>query len=332
MIHRCVNSCGYAARSELTVLQRVSIREKCCCPTFILAGSGADFAVLGSVWTDKFVVQRLTDIMYFGQARPSDDQKLYRLATIFTALEECKEMLDSYYDDIYKRLNSIPALIPQKPHPRFFPYPSQFIMHSTKVQLKFTYVDCLENDPASVTFLASTEHPNDPEMRHIVVKFVDRYGYEGHQLLADLGLAPQLLYCGLLNGQVDARDSESARGASTFIGGLYTGPWRMVVMEFVDGATMSVQRELWPPDVYQKIKDALGVLHSHGFAFGDLRPPNVMLKKDGNIMLIDFDWCGKEGVVRYPRALASTVKVGGAEDFDLVTMKHDEKMLDAYFS
>ncbi|CAG8755776.1 13803_t:CDS:1, partial [Acaulospora colombiana] len=35
--------------------------------------------------------------------------------------------------------------------------------------------------------------------------------------------------------------------------------------------------------------------------FGDLRPPNILVTKDcQKVMLIDFDWSGKLGVARYP--------------------------------
>ncbi len=36
-----------------------------------------------------------------------------------------------------------------------------------------------------------------------------------------------------------------------------------------------------------------------GYVFGDLREPNVLLRKD-KLYILDFDWCGKINEVRYP--------------------------------
>lgn len=60
-----------------------------------------------------------------------------------------------------------------------------------------------------------------------------------------------------------------------------------------------------------QIETLLETYHRNGFqVFGDLRPPNVICNKDKKFEFIDFDWCGKVevGVVRYPRALAKSVR------------------------
>ena len=47
------------------------------------------------------------------------------------------------------------------------------------------------------------------------------------------------------------------------------------------------------------LEGAITALHADGYVFGDLREPNVLLVGD-KVVLVDFDWCGKEGEVRYP--------------------------------
>jgi len=53
--------------------------------------------------------------------------------------------------------------------------------------------------------------------------------------------------------------------------------------------------------VCQAAQNVLALLHADGFVHGDMRETNIMIKKDGvdnkdlgDIILIDFDWPGKE--------------------------------------
>ena len=97
---------------------------------------------------------------------------------------------------------------------------------------------------------------------------VDRYGAEAHELLAKEGMAPQLLYCGTLDGENDVRNS--VQGRIEF--GLYVGPLRMVVMDRV----WCEERDDWPDDTRDQVKKAIETLRSGGFVFGDLWEPNVL--------------------------------------------------------
>jgi hypothetical protein len=124
----------------------------------------------------------------------------------------------------------------------------------------------------------------------VVVKFTTQYHPEAHRLLATKGLAPVLHAC------------------VPVCGGLF-----MVVMDRVHGEMawhMGDQGELLPYDVYKDIQDAVMLLHSKDFVFGDLRTPNIMVLPGGSGsdtqcrgMLIDFDWVGAHGVGRYPASL-----------------------------
>ncbi|KAK0209775.1 hypothetical protein IW262DRAFT_1281192 [Armillaria fumosa] len=305
---------------------RTNIRDKCCCPTFVLAGGGPYLCVLGVVWTDRFIVQRLTDIMWVGEATTYEDAHLYRLSRIFTALRDCQQTLHTFYDGIKDRIDL--DLIPNKPHPRYFPYPDSFHEFQSRTKTKFKYLDVLESDSTNVTFLAQTTSDD----RKLIVKFVDRYGDNAHTCLAAKKMAPGLLFCGLLNGIDDVRVAASA-GGITKCSGLYVGPMRMVIMEYIDGNSAQATPEGdWPLDTHEQIEKALQTLHSQGFVFGDLRRPNVMFTPDSKALLIDFDWSGEEGKVRYPKGLSSGVAWHkDARDFQLIKKEHDMAMLDEYF-
>lgn len=51
--------------------------------------------------------------------------------------------------------------------------------------------------------------------------------------------------------------------------------------------------------VVHRVREAVEVLHSHNYVFGDLRRPNIIQTKDG-MMLIDLDWVNIEGKARHP--------------------------------
>jgi hypothetical protein len=65
------------------------MREKCCCPTFLIAAGGPWLSVLGSVLTDKFIIQRLTDMRWMALSSTEEDNQVYHNARVLIALREC---------------------------------------------------------------------------------------------------------------------------------------------------------------------------------------------------------------------------------------------------
>ncbi|KAH9887338.1 hypothetical protein C8Q73DRAFT_713661 [Cubamyces lactineus] len=129
--------------------------------------------------------------------------------------------------------------------------------------------------PVKAVFVA--EAKTDTETRDVVVKFTPVYGKAAHELLASASppQAPKLHFCDVVES---------------------VGMW-VVVMDYVEGrAVAGVLRD---PARVASLQNAVKTLHANGFVFGDLRNPNVLEVEDG-VMLIDFDWCGKEGTARYP--------------------------------
>ncbi|KAI0042545.1 hypothetical protein FA95DRAFT_1598422 [Auriscalpium vulgare] len=158
----------------------------------------------------------------------------------------------------------------------------------------------------------------------VIVKICERYGEKAHRLLAANGLAPHLHYCVELMG------------------------WgKMVVMDEVTGRDASVAS--WgtplPVSVKTDVKRAMKILHDARLVFGDLRRPNVMVvsrprRADGEederakktvleegAMLVDFDWAGDVGLVKYPVVISDDIRKSGAQPWGPILFEHDEYMM-----
>lgn len=149
----------------------------------------------------------------------------------------------------------------------------------------------------------------------MVVKFTSTYNVHAHRLLADKGLAPKLIYDG----------TEGPR-----YGGLI-----MIVMDHVKGGTTldellhsSSSRELLDA-IINSVTEAIKVLHAENLVFGDLRTPNILVDSDGNVKLVDFDWCGVHGVDRYPFIVGNGIDwASGVGPLAMMFKAHDIFMLE----
>ena len=303
------------------------------------------------------MVQHLADI-HLSDSTTHGDRQVWKIAKLFFSLLRARETLDDYYQTI-GALTPVadPNHTPNNPLeviglPCFFPYPTKFkecqvddptelkeheaieptdpkdseVTKPTKpkeVTSEFKYVNLPDADSTNITFFA--EVVNSEPLRKLVVKFVDRYGVEAHEALAEEGMAPKLLYYGTLDGQNDLRASEDK---GRFEHGLFIGPLRMVIMEYIES-------EKWPEDAREQVKKAIDLLHGKGFVFGDLRQPNILFS-GGKVFLIDFDWAGKNREARYPRGLSTGVQWAEDEleklERQLIKPEHDVKMLGFLFT
>ncbi|KAH9053957.1 hypothetical protein EDB83DRAFT_2552759 [Lactarius deliciosus] len=261
---------------------REDIRQKCCCPTFLVATGGPWFGVLGGVFTDRFIVQPLTAMHWMVLSKREEDNQVYHSARVLVTLRNCLVKLQTFY----RALESPSTFIANKPHPRYFPYPTSFTAE--------------DEDPACVSYLA--EIPNEPSTTRdsgpvkVVVKFVSRYGKEVHEFLACKGWAPTLRYCGLLpeTEHYSVFPGPAQSVPSGLRGIFFTGPaqsappaMHMIVMDYIDALPNT------PPDVRGQIRTILILLHAEGYVFGDLRKPNILFDAYGKVKPIDFDWCGR---------------------------------------
>jgi len=252
------------------------------------------------------IVQRLTDYMWVGLDSVLSESHIARIARAFYALKSSLKKLNSYYESLHPSGN-LPA------DSRYFPSITAYRPHGGG-HIKFEYVGFLENTPDCVTLRARTR---TIPAQDIVVKFVDRYGQRAHQILADEHLAPKLLYCG---SPCFDDDDPSYQSIS------------MVVMEYVDGDTFAVAKQKMSEEsvktVRSTIRRALDLLHSHGLVFGDLRPLNVMITKDGKVKLIDFNWAGEEGQAKYPSLISPEISwPEGVGALAVMRREHDLDML-----
>lgn len=61
---------------------------------------------------------------------------------------------------------------------------------------------------------------------------------------------------------------------------------------------------------------------------GDLRRPNVLVKGDGTIRVVDFDWAGTNNVDKYPVAVNPDEKwPDDVEVGKLMKKEHDTEMV-----
>ena len=247
------------------------------------------------------IVQRLTDFIWVGIDSALSRSHVNRVARIFYALKTSLSALESYYKNL--------AIDSAHPAPtRYFPSITTY-RGEDGLEVKFKYVGYLENGSDCVTLRAQTE--TEPA-QDIVVKFVERYSPRAHHMLADEGWAPRLKYYGPLEPY----------------GSLF-----MVVMEYIRGETFTLAKSKMNKDrvetVKSEIQHALRLLHDHGLVFGDLRPPNVMITEENTVKLIDFDWAGEAGQVKYPHLLSPAVTwPKDAGPLDPISIEHDLEMLE----
>jgi serine/threonine protein kinase len=255
------------------------------------------------------IVQRLTDYIWVGLDSILNESHITNVARIFYALKASLEKLNSYYEKVQPTGN-LPA------DSRYFPSITTYPHNDGLIDFK--YVGFLENCPDCTTLHARTT--TEPA-QDIVVKFVDRYGERAHRVLDVEGLAPKLFFCGsprLSNEQPSYR----------FLS--------MVVMEYIDGETLAEVGGKMNAQTTEKVRlelqRALDLLHDHGLVFGDLRPPNVMITKQNEVKLIDFNWAGEKGQAKYPYLISPGVNwPEGVKALAVMKTDHDLDMLSKLF-
>jgi hypothetical protein len=132
--------------------------------------------VLGVVYTDRLIVQRLTDVIWVEEATTHEDARVRFIARVFASLRSAATALEKYYDKVWED-TTIPLYESPGFPPRLFPYPTRFRDSYTSVApgpecTEFEYIDAFSADPANVTFLAKVKSSD----QKLVIKFVDRYG------------------------------------------------------------------------------------------------------------------------------------------------------------
>jgi hypothetical protein len=147
-----------------------------------------------------------------------------------------------------------------------FPYQRWISINGERVDI--VYKGTLIPGLRKPLFLATRQDTG----KEIVIKFTSQYGVDVHQELANHGMAPDIY------------------------GHMTVGGMSMVAMEYSEG-------DWWPdcPTAQQKenLQAIAAKMKSDGFVHGDLRAPNILVRGD-RVVLINFDWAGREGIVIYP--------------------------------
>jgi len=291
------------------MFQLADLRKVSCLPTFLLSIVGNCLYVSGAIFLDGVVTEHLMECIWL-RCRPDHLEKdLSRITHVLMALRECLDDLDNYYKDIAADTSSPIAQSALRP-----PGPHLHSLNSGEIEL--TYTDRLleVHHPRSI-FMATARFPKKEKedqstgSKKCIVKFTERYSAEAHELMESIGVAAPLLHC------------EFEPSVGMFC----------VVTEYIhetEGTKISVQGATM-------LRQALQSLHNSGLVFGDLRSPNVILDSEGWPYLIDFDWSGKEGEMRYPVNLNMDDKMiwaDGILSYALITKEHDLAMLNKYLA
>ncbi|QRV96255.1 Tyrosine kinase [Ceratobasidium sp. AG-Ba] len=285
-----------------------SIRESCCCPSLFIIIAGPWMCIFGAVYLEYVTVQQLTDYIWLGH-HPQQEKHLRRLTRVFRAAKDCIIELSSYY----AALSNAPPT-PLDPM-RFFPHVRQYDAPDGTVT-EFTYTGYIDKSTSRPVFTALTKSKKD-----IIVKFSERYNIAAHRLLAEKRLAPAVLFYGSPKHSQGLHCIIMERVPSVSLHKWYTTH------------TTSVGLEKAQKDV----QTALETLHSKNWVFGDLRSPNVLIigQEDSTRgMLVDFDWCGQDGLDHYPATMNDDQTIDwpdGAERGGLMKKEHDLDMFNKLF-
>ena len=148
---------------------------------------------------------------------------------------------------------------------------------------------------------------------NVLVKLTSSYGEDVHKALGED--APQLLKCEHKDGYI------------------------VVVMEEVVNA-VNLDVALKDPDHFnvQWLKSAkenllkiMTKMSSRNYVHGDLRPPNILVVDAGkSFKIIDFDWAGKVGKMKFPEDINKKAFAIRIEPFQVITQEHDEDLLEKH--
>ncbi|CAJ0651072.1 15065_t:CDS:2 [Entrophospora sp. SA101] len=153
-----------------------------------------------------------------------------------------------------------------------------------------------------------------------ILKFVTSYGTNVHKHCFENGIAPELIFVGNKIKNTD---------------------YMTIILE--DLAEFKEAYEIWE-DLNQNQKeslkkyilDALHILQNGNFVHGDFCFNNIMARLDPNkiwsVKIIDFDWTGYSGQVKYPWSLNTPLPChSGVKPCAIIIPSHDRDMINRSF-
>lgn len=257
--------------------------------------AGPWVCIFGAIYIDKIIVEPLTNFVSL-IPKSRDDDHVRQIARFLEALKLAMNRLAIFYQNL--------VLDEQPNDQRYFPY-TQTYRDENDLPINFTYLHPLTDDFQKPIWKAMTSNG-----KSIVVKFTQQYNMTAHNICANQGLAPKLLYCGnVRNGFI------------------------MIVMGYVDGYPLT-QNQITCMDngartnVYKDVQRAITALHNQDIVFADLRRPNILVVEALRGMLVDFDWCGAHNIDIYPITMSTEISwPDGAKPGALLMREHDRHWL-----
>ncbi|KAI0255340.1 hypothetical protein BJV78DRAFT_1350597 [Lactifluus subvellereus] len=270
-------------------------------PCMIVVIIGPHMGFAGAAWNDRPVIQVLSTTLPF-HFHDSDTNLRTVAARHLGAFKKAIRALERYYRS---ELAVSQASHQPSSHGRIFPYQTDFTSLADLKTHHIEYVSQLIPDK----LLFSGKLSDD---RDVCIKFTRHYSPEAHSFCSLAGYAPELL------------------GFQPIAGG-----WVMVVMDLIGFNYVEFHKSsrAGNPATFETLRDILSRLHEAGFVHGDIRDTNIMVDESsgGCPMLVDFDWAGKIGDVRYPMNVyrgPGLWRPDGACDGELITVDHDIQMLE----
>ena len=258
--------------------------------------AGPYMAFAGAAWNLRPNVQVLSTAVPF-HYHTTDEASQRRAARHIAAFRHAAESLKLYYEQ------GLPAARESdKTQRQMYPHPTTYRDLGDSTQHHFQYVSSMPG--GNLVF--------DCQRRdglRVCVKFTRRYSREVHEFCASRDFAPKLLgYEGIPGG------------------------WHMVVMEHLGEDYMQFKQSSVNLASRDELERNITILQQAHLVHGDIRFTNTMVPSNGQgpIKLVDFDWAGRHGTVRYPanvRSGADLWRPAGATDNRLITVAHDIAML-----
>ncbi|KAI8996266.1 hypothetical protein BD414DRAFT_477318 [Trametes punicea] len=277
-----------------------TVRASCCCPCLLIGIASPRIMVSGAVFADTLHVQELSGYRSFVprptlSERSAYDECIHEAGRFFRAIKAALDELSTYYASL-ELLPTVKdyrmsVVSPARARPYIGPQWTQFKMGDKTVTL--TYTGRLFPDQQSkAVFTAVASVDGAEATREVIVKLL-----ANHQTPQGTPrpFAPKLWFC--------------------------------EVVESV--GKYGVERNMTVDDCAM-LHEAVGLLHERGLIVGDLRERTLWLLKGGGVMLVNFDWCGKEGAARYPDDIhkdRTTLWHPNAKVDHLIKKEHDLHLL-----
>lgn len=225
------------------------------------------------------------------------------LANTYAAVRKC---VASLVDMHIQCVNDVLAT-PCKDSRAYFQYMFPCRNELLSMRLKFTYNNVMVASKRVFRATVSTDSPCKLANSTLIIKFVSGgYCADLHYFLASQGMAPPLY-------GVQSLDYHD---------------WKMVVMADGSTADMSTLSTDLTVGHLKKEVALLRSMHSAGFVHGDFRFDNLLCSGQDSVQLVDFDWAGLNGTVRYPLDIAlDTGYHGEVQGCGVIKAIHDKHFL-----